>query len=251
MPMMAMRKGFVTVAAVGRASCEGAGVTSARGWRARIAAGTSIAAAAIKVRIMPLGYGMTAPDANPRESVRVMVARHVLGVAHSWEFPPVADRALSDGLYSDALAEMAQVVNPTMSEVAPLMTRAMTELGLPTPSRSDAAWCVAEHCIRRIAFADEEPLGPLSLLNDVSGASQDVLPNTDCSGYGMDLERLIGIFWYYFEPPQNWYGLDGRRITNEGEWKALLDRMAREESRNWLARRAANAPPPNDSAAIR
>lgn len=181
---------------------------------------------------------MTAQDANPRESVRVLAARHVLGVVHSWEFPPVADRALSEGLYSDALSELASIVNPTMSEVAPVFARAMTELGLPTPSRSEAAWCVAEHCIHRIAACDEAPFRPLSLLEAVCSASQDVLPNRAYVGDGLDLGGLIGIYWHYFEPPRNWYGLDGSRITDEGEWKGLLDRMARDESRQWLTRRS-------------
>ena len=186
---------------------------------------------------------MTAPDANPRESVRVLAARHVLGVVHSWEFPPVADRALSDGLYSDALAELASIVNPAMCEVAPVFARAMTELGMPTPSRSEAAWCVAEDCIRRIAAGHEEPVHPLSLLEAVCSASQDVFPNRAYVGDGLDLGGLIEIFWYYFEPAQNWFGLDGRRITDAGEWKALLDRMARDERRQWLTRRSTSESP--------
>jgi hypothetical protein len=181
---------------------------------------------------------MTAPDANPRESLRVLAARHVLGVVHSWEFPPVADQALSDGLYSDSLVELASIVNPAMSEVAPVLARAMAELGMPTPARSEAAWCVAERCIRRIAAGHEEPFRPLSLLEAVCSASQDVLPNRAYVGDGLDLGGLIGIFWHYCEPPRNWFGLDGRRITDEGEWKALLDRMARDESRQWLTRRS-------------
>lgn len=198
---------------------------------------------------------MTAPDANPRESVRVLAALHVLNLAHSAEFPPVADQALSDGLYSDSLMELATIVYPTKSEVVPLLARAMTELGMPMPSPVEAAWCVAEHCTRRIASGDEDPIEPIQLLNDVAWASRDMQPPGGMLGGALDLERLIFLHWFYFEPREDWhfenlkniFEINDRMPANERGWKAILDRLSREESCLWLARRAANVPPRSDT----
>ena len=177
---------------------------------------------------------------NPLEPLRLTAARHVLGLAHSWEIPPVADRALSDGLYSDTLAELAAVAEPTMTVVAPLLVRTLAELGLPAPSPTEAAWYLAAHCIRRIASEEEPPLVPLSLLQEVHSAARAVMPDKSYVGEGLDLGGLLGIFWSYFEPNENYYEPEKRLITDEAERRAVLDRLAREECRRWLERRRLN-----------
>jgi len=176
------------------------------------------------------------PAPNPLELIRVAAARHSLGLIHSWEIPPVADRALGLGVYSDSLAELAAIVNPQMAEVGPLLARAMAELGLPVLTKADAARYLTEHCVRRIACTDEPPLSPLTLLKEVSYAAEQVLPNRLYVGDGLDLGTLIGIYWSYSQPNENYYEPEGRVITNEIERRAILDTLAREECRRWLAR---------------
>lgn len=181
---------------------------------------------------------MSGPDAKALEPIRVIAAQCVLGLARSWDLPPVADRALSDGVYTDSLAELAAVAEPTLAELVPLVERTIVELGLPPPSRPDAAWYLATHYIGRVALGDEPPLVPLTLLIQLSYAIDDVLPNSSFMGDGFDLGRLIGIFWSYTEANENYYHPERRLITDEAERHALLDRHAREEGRSWLARRA-------------
>ena len=181
---------------------------------------------------------MTAPDPNALESIRLIVARYVLGLAKSWDIPPVANRSLCDGLYSDSLVELAETVDPTMSVVAPLLERAIVELGIAKPSRADAAWMLADHYIRRIASGAERPETLLSSLRDVSDASQDVLPNEADAGDGLDLGQLIGAYYSYSCPNENYYEPENRLISSEAERRSILDRLAQDEARRWLERRA-------------
>lgn len=192
---------------------------------------------------------MKAAGSNPLESIRLIAAKYTLGLAHSWEVSPIADQALSDGLYSDALADLAAIADPTRAEVTPLLQRVTVELGLPTPSRVEAAWYLAHHCIHRIVSENEPPLVPLTLLNDVSFAAEDVLPNKRHVGDGLDLGSLIGLFWSYSAPNENYYEAEQRLITDEVERQALLDRLAREECRLWLARHSPSNQFENESPA--
>lgn len=183
---------------------------------------------------------MQEPGSNPLDSLRLIAAKHTLGLASSWELPPAADQALTEGIYSDALAELAAISYPTMAVVVPLLEKATRELGLTAPSRIEAAWFLAEHCIRRIAANDEPPLTWLTLLDNVTTAAADVFPNQSCLGDGLDVGRLIGIRWSYAERKGNYCEVQRRIIEDEADTRILLDRLAREESRLWLARRTTN-----------
>jgi hypothetical protein len=159
------------------------------------------------------------------------------------------DARFTDRLYSDALAELAAISYPTMAVVVPLLEKATRELGLTAPSRIEAAWFLAEHCIRRIAANDEPTLTWLTLLDNVTAAAADVFPNQSCLGDGLDVGRLIGIFWSYAQPNENYFEREKRVIENEFERRVLLDRLAREESRLWLTRRTTNSSFKHDDSA--
>ncbi len=66
------------------------------------------------------------------------------------------------------------------------------------------------------------------------------MPDKSYVGDGLDLGGLLGIFWSYFEPNENYYEPEKRLITDEAERRAVLDRLAREECRRWLERRRLN-----------
>jgi hypothetical protein len=173
---------------------------------------------------------------DPLAELRTFAARHVLGLAHSWEFPPVADRALVNHVYSPSIAELAALPEPIMSDAAPLLERALGELGLALPSRSEAAWVIARHCMERLVSTMERPRDVLRLLRDASEAATDVLPHDKYVGHGLDLGSLIGTYWSYTEPNENYYEPEKRLITDEGERQALLDSLARREAKAWLER---------------
>lgn len=167
-------------------------------------------------------------------------ARFALGLVHSWEIPPVADRALSNGVYSPALAELAFVVNPDMYEVQPLFLKALAELGLHSPSRVDAAWFIVRHCMQQIVSMAESPRAVLELVNATSQAITDVLPDRKCRGTNLDVSIFIGDYWCYSSPNENVF--EGRVITDESERQALLDNEVRKEAAAWLERHGDRQP---------
>jgi hypothetical protein len=115
--------------------------------------------------------------ANPRLGLQRATAKLVPGLEHSIETPPVADRALVNGEYPPALAELAAIGNPTMSDVEPLFSRALVEMGLSMPPRADSGWLMVRHCTEQIA-ANAESLGAAFLLRrETSDAVSDVLPD--------------------------------------------------------------------------
>lgn len=175
---------------------------------------------------------------NVLAELRLVGARLVLGRVHSWEIPPVADRALMNRVYTPALAELATLPDPIMSDVAPLLRRAMEELGLALPSRTDAAWQLARSCMERLASGEWPPDRIVEeliwLVDDVA----DVLPTRSYVGDGLDAAELIGMFWTYlgedFGDPEN------HRAAIEARRPGLLDSLAR-EARAWLERHPARA----------
>jgi hypothetical protein len=177
---------------------------------------------------------------TPLSELRLTGARFVLGLVHSWDLPPVADRALAGGVYSPALAELCEVANPIMSDVGPLFTKALAELNLPLLSRSAAAWLIARDYMERIAFDAERPREALRLLKRLSDSARDVLPDRRCVGDGLDVGSLIGIHYLYSEPDENYY--DGRLITDEQERQSILDSIARKEASAWLSRHPTGNP---------
>ncbi|MFN0021761.1 MAG: hypothetical protein ACKVP0_26235 [Pirellulaceae bacterium] len=173
---------------------------------------------------------------NLRLELQLTAAKLVLGLLYSWEIPPVADRALLNGEYSPAFAELAAIDNPIMSEVEPVLIKAIAELGLRLPSRPDAAWLIVRNCMQLIVLNAESLRTALSLLKETSYAVRDVMPDSQYVGDNLDLGSLIGIYWSYTAPNENCY--EGRLIIDESERQTILDALARNEARAWLGRHA-------------
>jgi hypothetical protein len=171
----------------------------------------------------------------PDPTLQLLLARHALGQVHSWDVPPIADDALNRGIYSPALAELSLLPkHATAADVDPLMARLPRELDLPRPSRADAAWFLARHSIEQAATGP--PRDPLRQLWRLSIAARDAVPDKDYVGSGLDIGRLIGLYWSYTEPGETYYHAEQRDITDEGERLALLDTLAQREARAWLKR---------------
>jgi hypothetical protein len=177
---------------------------------------------------------MEGPPANSRLELQLTAAKFVLGLVDSWDIPPVANRALSNGEYSPALAELAALGNPIMSDVAPLFITALAEMGLQALPRADSAWLIARHCTEIIASNAESLRAALFLLKETSYAVRDVLPDKQYVGDNLDVASLIGNYWSYMAPNENCY--KGRVITDETKRQAILDSFARKDARGWLER---------------
>lgn len=187
---------------------------------------------------------MIAPDDDPLAPLHTVAALHVLGLIDSWEIPPVADAMLSNGVYSDSLAELATMTDPRMSDVAPLLARAMKECGISQPSRVDAAWTAARWCMHLIASMPNSPRKYVNLLlDDLVIAALDVLPHGEYWGDGLDAAHFVWIQDDYREPVDNYDTTDARAMANETERISILDRLARQAAHEWLSRHPAPGKP--------
>jgi hypothetical protein len=186
-------------------------------------------------------------DTGTKAELFSVAARYVLGLADGEYLVAVADRALSEGIYSPALHELWQQSTPempelrgvartAMREVRPLFEQALRELGLGLPSRAEAAWLLSRQVMKQIVGSQGSPREALCLLHDVVDASRSDLPDRRFVGDALDLAGLMGIFWSYREPHYNCSVPAGRLVTNEDELAMLLDRHAREEALAWMQR---------------
>jgi hypothetical protein len=180
---------------------------------------------------------MAGPTSNSRLEFELTAAKHALRLVSSWEIPLVADRALASGEYSPALAELAMVVNPIMSDVEPLFIAVLAEMGLQVPPRTDAAWFIVRHCMQVIISDAASPREAVSLLIETSETVWGEMPNKHYVGDNLDVAPLVHIHWSYIEPGEICF--QGRVITDEPERQAILDSLAREEAQAWLARHPA------------
>ncbi|CAG0948953.1 hypothetical protein PHYC_00071 [Phycisphaerales bacterium] len=171
---------------------------------------------------------------NPIETLRLYAAALSLGLLHSEDLPTIADRALSDGVYSDSLAELANTANPMMSEVGPLFRAAFAELGIGPMPRKDAAWLLTRRCVQLLLDESRPPRQTLTVLRMIVDAARDVLPDFEYCGSGLDVGRLYAYSWSYDEPNENCF--EGRIITSEVKRHAILDHNTRMEAREWLER---------------
>jgi hypothetical protein len=84
-------------------------------------------------------------------SLRLLSARHTLGLLTSDEITRVADDLLAGGVYTPSLAEVAGTRYPIMSEVGPLFTASLKELEVPSPASEEAVRTVTWYCLADLA----------------------------------------------------------------------------------------------------
>jgi len=89
--------------------------------------------------------------------LEVAAARFALGKINSWEIPPLAASALTEGIYSASLVELDALKDPKMSDVAPLFKAAMDELSISIPPRTDAFLIVARDIAQQIISGSKQP----------------------------------------------------------------------------------------------
>ena len=83
-------------------------------------------------------------------TLKLAAARHVLGAIQAEELPLIADEVITRGVCSPALAELWLTRNPTLRDSAPLLEKALREVGIPLPTKAEAASTVAKYLIIRI-----------------------------------------------------------------------------------------------------
>lgn len=177
---------------------------------------------------------MEAASAHQLRVLRTLAAKLALGLAKSWELPPAAKLALQRGIYSDALAELASIVDPVMSNVKGLLEQAMIELGERVPEQLEAAQMLTRFSVEDIAMSKSSPRDALAFLWTVE--HHHAIPRGKYVGEALDIGLLMGFHDSYSCPNETFYEPEQRVISDESERRELLDRLAREEARSWLAR---------------
>lgn len=90
-------------------------------------------------------------------SRQTIVALWALGRLRSEQIPEIATDWLANGLDSPSLRRLAGVSAPVMSEVGPLFERALTELRVVTPQKSEALMRLARHYAQQIVDGTVSP----------------------------------------------------------------------------------------------
>src|SRR5438552_10283990 len=110
----------------------------------------------------------------------IAVARWVLGLLSGKELPWVACAALEAGLDSPALRRLAGELRPTMGEAEPLFEKALGELHIDVPTKSEAGLIVAKAYAVRIVEGSVSPYeGARRIWDDVHDQVEELKPQLD------------------------------------------------------------------------
>ena len=184
------------------------------------------------------------------EPLRLLAAKQRLGLNLSEDIPPVCDQMLKDGVYSPSLAELALNPEPIMSDLEPMLKKAMNELGILPISIDEAFWKVAKDIAERLARDD----APLSVLEECVAVERS---EYFMGSYGAEnrpkAKRACDFIWSRYADYHNVeevgvdYGIPVEIKDLEVRWRYVRPRVQR-ASRDWLAGIPdTNRPPPSHS----
>jgi len=126
---------------------------------------------------------MNPDEANARFVLNKLTSDRIVALSNTW---------LESGIYTDSLGTLCLIDEPTMSEVAPLFTSAMNDLGLTTPDRLEAANILIEGGLSRISEGCSHPLREAEFLyRHVHQELLDTAPDKDYLGDSLGLEYLF------------------------------------------------------------
>ncbi len=168
--------------------------------------------------------------------VRVLRARLLLGVLRSHEFPALAVRLLEEGHDAPELGVLATESNPVMSEVEPLLRRALESLDCRPLGDEEAVMVLLRDCVGRLARGELPPREGLQLMIDEvvdPGRSRGVITSKDYACDSLGLHELYGAYWAYddlLERPSE-VSFDG---SYGDEAIERLDRHVRALASDWL-----------------
>ena len=166
------------------------------------------------------------------------IAHYKLGKLSSEEIVKLADSWLEQGLFTDSINLIAMERNPVMSDVGPMLEKAIAELELPLPTKVEAAKFAAKDMIERMVSGKIDLMeGATFLYCDIYHEVTDELPDGTYVGTNLGLEH---IFCWLREV---WDCRDGSRILyycdlpREQAEQKFLEHL-REESKKWLENHA-------------
>ena len=131
------------------------------------------------------------------QDLRLAAARYVLGDLPSEELARIADALLTEGVYSQAIGELATTRHLVMADAGPLFEQTLRDLNVDTPSREEAVWVLLRYHIGRIAYEDVAPREGLQSVLDVYHRADLYTQNQTYVGDSHGIEHLIGAYWIY------------------------------------------------------
>ena len=168
------------------------------------------------------------------EPLRIATARYVLGLELSEALPKVADDALSAGIYSPSLAELATTRNPIMSDVGPFLEKAIHELGMKLPDREQAVDILLRFYISETAAGN---VAPREGLYRVVRECYDHHPSSQTRGgvcgEELGIQKLVGYFYGYDDLEERPDEVSFREKFG-AEAMLLVDEEVIREAKGWL-----------------
>jgi hypothetical protein len=173
-------------------------------------------------------------DPATRSELDISAARYVLGQIPSSELVRLADKMLNHGVFSEGFANLWNLSDITMSEVAPLFEAALRELGVSRPSRAEAQRLLVAEILTQIVSKRVEPTkGLLDFMHCVACISRSEAYDDRALCAAMGLMGLVEAYWSYDE-------LEDLRIMREISPQHYDDKLRRleqlilEVAQRWL-----------------
>jgi hypothetical protein len=174
---------------------------------------------------------------SPLFPLQRAAAQSVLGLLRSEELPPMADAVLNAGVYAPALADLSWNTRPIMSEVLPVLHRALTETGLAYPSHQDAARCLLVWITHRLIHAPSPDFGLLWKVVEIDRTTHMLPHPNNWAGAQIDASRLVGLAWtiddFDCDPPFD--PETGASLNFDRDLAAIWPEVV-QEARGYLAR---------------
>lgn len=115
--------------------------------------------------------------------LRKLSSEKIVSLANYW---------LKNGLYTENIGELSMVINPIMSEVAPIFEKAMRELQIEEPSKFEAANTIIHITLKRIIANEIDPDEGASFLYwDVYHELSELMPDEKYVGDSFGLEYIF------------------------------------------------------------
>ena len=131
---------------------------------------------------------------NMVDELGFAASRYALGLLLPEDMVRLADLALSDGHYSEPVAELAEYrtdKHPSKGDVEPVFLKWLRESGIPLPSHEEAVWHLLRLVIGRIVRGEVSPLEGLVEVRQIY--RETPLPER----YG--LAALYAAYWVHDE----------------------------------------------------
>lgn len=159
-------------------------------------------------------------------SLHMALARLELGLINSWDIPPIADRLLQEGHYSDVLAQIASTAHATRSDLAPLMQRLVAENGAKWPTTIDCMRLVIRESLESLCSGSLDPESALWPLCKIQINVSSAIQKAGDDGLIPPVRELeLACYEYDCIDERSPYLLH----------RAELDEQARAAARKWLA----------------